>query len=97
MSHHHAHDHSSHGDHRHDHDHSDEANPALQTLIWKQIDFDNIRTLNESEADAGAKIVRKTWRQRLEAEPELVSDSDEQLIVFVPYEVMILQGSVLDD
>ena len=87
MSHHdHDHDHSGHEDYSHEgHDHSDEVNPALQTLIWKQIDFDNIRTLNESEPDAGARILRKTWQQRLEAQPELVSDLDEQLLLYVPY------------
>ena len=86
MSHHQEHDHSSHQheDH-HGHDHSDETEPALQTLIWKQIDFDHIRTLNESEPDAGAKVVRKTWQQRLEADPVLESDADEQLLMFVPY------------
>lgn len=85
MSHHHSHDHG-HGD-NHDgdgHDHSDEIEPALQTLIWKQIDFESIRTLNESESDQGAKIVEKTWPQRLNAEPNLVSDADEQLLMFVP-------------
>ena len=89
MSHHHEHDHlgHDHGDHGHDHghDHSDETEPALQSLIWKQIDFDNIRTLNESEPDAGAKVVKKTWQQRLDADPELESDADEQLLMFVPY------------
>ena len=88
MSHHHGHDHTGRGheDHGHDHghDHSDETEPA-QTLIWKQIDFDNIRTLNESEPNAGAKIVKKTWQQRLDADPELESDADEQLLMFVPY------------
>lgn len=92
MSHHHGqnnsgHDHSGHG---RGHDHSDETEPALQTLIWKQIDFDNIRTLNESEPDAGAKIVQKTWQQRLEADPELASDADEQLLMFVPYVAAVL-------
>ena len=88
MSHHHdhSHSHSDDGDHGHDHshDHDDETEPALRSLIWKQIDFDNIRCLNESVTDAGRKVVEKTWRQRLEPEPELVSDADEQLIVFVP-------------
>lgn len=88
MSHHHGHDHDhDHGDHGHNHgghEHSDETAPALQTLIWKQIDFDNIRTLNESETDAGARIIRKTWPERLHPEPELVSDADEQLLMFVP-------------
>lgn len=90
MSHNEPHDYSDHGhdhpDHNgeHGHDHSDEAEPALQNLIWKEIEFENIRTLNESEPDAGAKVVEKTWPQRLNAEPELVSDSDEQLLIFVP-------------
>ena len=83
MSHHHDHDHHDH-DHGNGHDHSDETEPALQSLIWKQIDFENIRCLNESETDAGRKIVEKAWQQRLESEPELVSDADEQLLIFVP-------------
>ena len=94
MSHHSGHDHSGHDheDHGHDHghDHSDETEPALQTLIWKQIDFDNIRTLNETEPDAGAKIVKKTWQQRLQADPQLESDADEQLLMFVPYVAAVL-------
>ena len=95
---HHGHNHSGHDhDHHHDdgsshgHDHSDEAEPALQALIWKQIEFDNIRTLNESESNAGANIVRKTWQQRLDAEPDLTSDSDEQLLIFVPYSYCYLK------
>ncbi|KAL8999508.1 MAG: hypothetical protein Q9188_005872 [Gyalolechia gomerana] len=101
MSHHHAHDHSgqSHGHgsyHGGDsHDHSDETEPALQTLIWKQIDFESIRTLNESESDQGAKIVEKTWPQRLSAEPKLVSDADEQLLMFVPFTGVVKLHAVL--
>lgn len=99
MSHHHAHDHSDHGHDHHDdnhgHDHSDEIEPALQTLIWQQIEFEKICTLNESEPDAGAKIVEKTWPQRLNPEPELASDSDEQLLMFVPYVIRTLQPPCL--
>lgn len=99
MSHHQAHDHSDHGhghhDDNHGHDHSDEIEPALQTLIWQQIEFEKIRTLNESEPDAGAKIVEKTWPQRLNAEPELASDSDEQLLMFVPYVIWSLHSYAL--
>ena len=86
MSHHHSHGHDHGQDHGHDHghDHSDETEPALQTLIWKQIDFEKIRTLNESEPDAGAQIVEKTWPQRMNPDPELVSDADEQLLMHVP-------------
>lgn len=79
--HHHHHDHHDHGGH----DHSDDVEPALQTLIWQQIEFEKIRTLNELELDSGAKIVEKSWPQRMNAEPELVSDTDEQMLMFVPY------------
>lgn len=89
MSHHHSHAHGDHGHHHdgddHGHDHSDEITPAIQTLIYKQIDFDKVRTLNESEPNAGAQVVQKTWAQRMEAEPELVSDADEQLLMFIPF------------
>ena len=88
MSHNDSHDHGhgySHDNHDHDHDHGDETEPALQTLIWKQIDFDKVRTLNESESNAGAKVIKKTWQQALNPIPELVSDSDEQLLLFIPY------------
>ena len=87
MSHHdHSHNHGDHGHgHDHDHDHSDETTPALQTLIYKQIDFDKVRTLNESITDAGVKVIQKPWAERMNPEPELVSDADEQLLMFVPY------------
>lgn len=96
MSHndHHHDDHGHHDDHHHHHghdghhdghNHSDDLEPALQTLIWQQIEFEKIRTLNELELDSGAKIVEKTWAQRMNAEPELVSDTDEQMLMFVPY------------
>ena len=91
MSHHHyAHNHGSashnHTDdhHDHDHDHPDETTPALQNIIWKQIDFEKIRTLNETESDAGLRVVKKSWAQRMDAEPELVSDADEQLLMYIP-------------
>ncbi|KAL8929351.1 MAG: hypothetical protein Q9172_000524 [Xanthocarpia lactea] len=93
-SHGHHHDHGD-GDHGHGHDHSDEVEPALQTLIWKQIDFESIRTLNESEPDQGAKVVEKTWPQRLNAEPMLQSDADEQLLIFVPFTGVLKLHSLL--
>lgn len=51
----------------------------MRTENQKQIDFESIRTLNESEPDQGAKIVEKTWPQRLDPEPMLESDADEQV------------------
>lgn len=85
MSHDHSHGHDGHSHHDHDHNHDDDITPALQTLIYQQIDFDKIRTLNECEPNAGAKVAQKTWAQRMEVVPELVSDADEQLLMFIPY------------
>lgn len=76
-----AHDHH----HDHEHDHSDDITPALQSSLYQQINFDEITTLNESTRDAGKAIVKKTWAERLSAEPELASDADEQLLMTVPY------------
>lgn len=88
---HHGHDHHHHDGHDHGgHDHSEDVEPALQTLIWQQIEFEKIRTLNELELDSGAKIVEKSWPQRMNAEPELVSDTDEQMLMFVPYVLLFL-------
>jgi hypothetical protein len=88
MSHSHDHDHAGHGHgqgaHHDAHDHSDDIEPALQSLLWKQIEFEKITTLNESETDAGARIVEKTWPHRMDSEPVLTSDVDEQLLMTVP-------------
>lgn len=77
-----GHDHGGH-DH-HDHDHSDDVTPALQSLLYEQIDFSAVETLNEAEPRSGAKILQKTWAQRLDEEPELESDADEQLLMTIP-------------
>lgn len=88
MSHHH-HDHYDgqeplHDHHDHDHNHSHDQTPALQSNLYKYIDFDKITTLNESEPQSGAAVVRKTWAQRLDDTPELESDADEQLLMHIP-------------
>ena len=73
----------SHG-HDHDHDHSDDITPALQYSLYQHIDFDNIVTLNESQAHSGKAVVKKTWAERMEEQPELESDADEQLLMHIP-------------
>lgn len=83
--HHHDHGHHHHGDDHADHDHSSDVTPALQTLLYRQIDFDKIVTFNESEPGAGAAIVKKTWEQRLDALPSLDSDVDEQILMCIPF------------
>jgi len=81
-----SHCHDEHAGHGHDgHDHSDDITPALQHHIYQQIDFDAINTLNESIPRSGSTICKKTWAQRLDPEPELSSDADEQLLMHVPY------------
>ncbi|KAF4336360.1 rna polymerase i-specific transcription-initiation factor rrn6 [Fusarium beomiforme] len=92
----HCHDeHSGHGhDHDHEHDHSD-ITPAVQFSLYSQINFDHIVTLNEAQRDAGQKIVKKTWQERLSVEPELESDVDEQLLMTVPFTAQIKLHSIL--
>src|ERR1051326_8003982 len=90
MSHHehghgHGHDHDHDHNHADGHDHSDDLTPAIQNLLYEQIEFDKVVTLNEATPESGRKIVKKTWAQRLEVEPELESDADEQLLMTVPY------------
>ncbi|EZG05212.1 hypothetical protein H106_04967 [Trichophyton rubrum CBS 735.88] len=91
--HHHGDDHGCHGEAGHDH--SNDITPALQSLLYKQVDFDKIVTMNESEPKAGAAIVKKTWDQRLDEEPQLESDADEQLLMHVPFTGQVKLHSVL--
>ena len=73
------------GHHHHDgHDHSDDITPALQFSLYPHINFDRVTALNEEQPNSGRAVVKKTWTERLEEEPELASDADEQLIVNVP-------------
>ena len=95
MSHHHDHSHGhahddEHADaHDHDHDHSDDITPALQNLLYEQIDFSKLHKLNEEASNSGRAICQKTWAQRMEVEPELRSSADEQVIVVVPYAISL--------
>ncbi|KAF9638598.1 putative duf1000 domain-containing protein [Lasiodiplodia theobromae] len=84
-----------HGDHGHVHDHSDDITPALQSLLYEQVDFSSVNTLNEETPRAGAAILQKTWAQRLDPEPELASDADEQLLMFVPFTGQVRLHAIL--
>ncbi|KAH7153128.1 PITH domain-containing protein [Dactylonectria macrodidyma] len=88
-----GHGHGGHGDHVHDH--SDDITPAVQFSLYSQINFDRIITLNEAERDVGRAVVKKTWQERLEVEPELASDVDEQLLMTVPFTAQIKLHSIL--
>ncbi|PYH40623.1 PITH domain-containing protein [Aspergillus saccharolyticus JOP 1030-1] len=97
MSGHHHHDHG-HGGHCHDedgHDHSNDITPAIQSLLYTQVQFDSITTLNEATPKSGAAIVKKTWAERLNDEPELESDADEQLLMYIPFTGQVKVHSLL--
>ncbi len=88
MSHHchdeHAGEGGHHHDHDHEHDHSDDITPAVQFSLYQHIKFDEVKALNETQPESGKAIVKKTWAERLDEEPELASDADEQLLMNVP-------------
>ncbi|KAI0432863.1 PITH domain-containing protein [Xylaria sp. FL1042] len=84
-----------HGHHDHEHDHSDDITPALQHSLYQHIQFDDIVTLNEAQRDLGKAIVKKTWSERLQLEPELASDADEQMIMNVPFTGQVKLHSIL--
>ncbi|KAF2199080.1 DUF1000-domain-containing protein [Delitschia confertaspora ATCC 74209] len=92
------HEHSGHShDHEHTdaHDHSEEITPALQNLLYDQIDFSKLNTLNEDESNSGRAICQKTWAERLDPEPELRSSADEQLLMIVPFTGQVRLHSIL--
>ncbi|XXG97006.1 hypothetical protein Hte_003299 [Hypoxylon texense] len=87
----HGHDHG----HDHDHDHSDDITPALQHSLYQHIKFDEINTMNEAVSGSGKAVVKKTWAERLETEPELASDADEQILMTIPFTGQVKLHSIL--
>ncbi|ESZ91685.1 60S ribosomal protein L3 [Sclerotinia borealis F-4128] len=90
------HDHG-HGGHSHEegHDHSDDITPALQYSLYQHINFDDITTLNEANSGSGKAIVKKTWAERMNEQPELESDADEQLLMHIPFTGQVKLHSIL--
>ncbi|KAI8631018.1 DUF1000-domain-containing protein [Xylariaceae sp. FL1651] len=87
--------HGGHDHHDHDHDHSDDITPALQHSLYQYIRFDDITTMNEADTGSGKAIVKKTWTERLQPEPELASDADEQILLNVPFTGQVKLHSIL--
>jgi hypothetical protein len=73
----------------------DDITPALQNLLYEQVDFSKLVTLNEEESNSGRKICQKTWSERLDLEPELQSSADEQLLMIVPFTGQVRLHSIL--
>jgi PITH domain len=97
MSHSHSHDHyDGQGPIDHTHDHDDDLTPAIQNQLYSQIDFPAVRCLNEATAGSAVAVLQKTWTERLDPEPELESDCDEQLLLTVPYCAHLLHDLVTD-
>ena len=83
------HDHSGHSygdgyDHS-AHDHADDITPALQYSLYRHINFDDVTCMNELSSGSSKAVLKKTWAERLQQEPELESDADEQLLIYIPY------------
>ncbi|KAB8075032.1 PITH domain-containing protein [Aspergillus leporis] len=93
--HHHNHNRGGHCHGEDGHDHSNDITPAIQSLLYSQIRFDSIITLNEATPNAGAAIVQKTWSERLNDQPELESDADEQLLMHIPFTGQVNVHSLL--
>ncbi|RYP55784.1 hypothetical protein DL771_012375 [Monosporascus sp. 5C6A] len=79
----------------HEHDHSDDITPAIQHSLYQHINFDAVNTMNEAVPGSGKAVVKKTWAERMQVEPELVSDADEQIIVNVPFTGQVKLHSIL--
>jgi hypothetical protein len=88
----HCHDEQDGHSHADGHDHSDDITPALQYSLYQHINFDGITTLNEADPHSGKAITKKTWAERLQEQPELESDADEQLLMQIPYAMYALNS-----
>jgi len=64
---------------------TDDVTPAIQSSLYKHIDFDRITTLNEATPGSGRDVVRKSWEDRLVGTPIVESDADEELLMFIPF------------
>ncbi|KAJ3414129.1 hypothetical protein HDV05_007073 [Chytridiales sp. JEL 0842] len=62
--------------------------------LYKHIDTDNVRALNEA-VDGSGKTIFKPWDQRFETTKYLESDADAQLIIFIPFTGNVKLKSIL--
>jgi len=93
MSHHDNHDHSC-GEHAHgdDHSHNHTSNGGPSDNLFAHIDRDNVVALNS--VDGGSKVI-KPWDERLDEQVYIESDTDDQLIIRVPFTGSVKLRSLL--
>ncbi|KAF2102839.1 DUF1000-domain-containing protein, partial [Rhizodiscina lignyota] len=89
----HEHDHGDDHDHGQPSEHTYETTPA--NLLYEQLDFPKVTTLNEDQSGSGEAILKKTWAERLDPEPLLESDADEQILMTVPFTGQVRLQSIL--
>ena len=63
-------------------------------LLYNQIEFQKVTTMNEKVPESGMKVLEKTWDSRLEPVPSLTSDADEQLLMMIPYDMPLDRRSL---
>ncbi|SNX87267.1 uncharacterized protein MEPE_05977 [Melanopsichium pennsylvanicum] len=84
----HNHSHSGPCGHHHHHHHDDDSHvkpdEGDQDSLYSSVDRDRIVTLNEIVQGSGSKII-KPWSARLDVLPELLSDTDDQIIIHIPF------------
>ncbi|TPX33836.1 hypothetical protein SmJEL517_g03305 [Synchytrium microbalum] len=93
----HCHDEEHEEGHNHSHEGHDHDGPdrGEQSSLFKVIDVDRIRAFNVCNDEESARKVFKPWDKRFDHEPYLESDSDNQLIIFVPFTGMVKLKSIL--
>ncbi|SJX63249.1 uncharacterized protein SRS1_14073 [Sporisorium reilianum f. sp. reilianum] len=84
MSHHHAHSGPCGHSHSHDDDSHTKPDEGDQDLLFSSIDLSRIIALNELTPNSAAQTI-KPWERRSDAEPQVLSDADDQLIIHVPF------------
>ncbi|KAJ2796905.1 hypothetical protein H4R21_004531 [Coemansia helicoidea] len=93
----HSHDGHGHGHgHSHGHDHSHDAEPDTgpQDSLFGQVLVDEAWCLNEQTPGSVCGVL-KPWDRRLDTACRIVSDADEELLVYVPFNAMVKLKSVL--
>ncbi|KAJ2459559.1 PITH domain-containing protein 1, partial [Coemansia sp. RSA 2337] len=86
----HGHGHSHDG---HDHSHDEEADTGQADSLFDKVLVDQAWCLNESEPES-IKLVFKPWHQRLDTTQLVSSDSDAELLVYVPFNGMVKLKSI---